>query len=300
MSAAPEEQWTVRKVMGWTTSHFEKQNVDAPRLTAEMLLAHLLHTDRVKLYSDIDRPLEKSELAAYRALIQRRIAGEPTQYLVGHKQFYNRRFAVDPRVLIPRPETELLVEAVLRELPKDARVIDLCTGSACIAATIALERPDATVFATDISEGACAVARENCQRLKANVQIVQSDLFATLDRPASASTSTRFDLIVSNPPYVKASAISSLQREVQREPRAALDGGADGLELIRRIATEALGRGGALALEIGDEQGDDVREILLRAGYLDVKIEKDLARLDRLAFGRAPHLRPSPTQGTGS
>ena len=159
------ELWTIRRVLDWTRSHFEKQDVDAPRLTAELLLAHVLELDRVRLYTDIDRPLSKDELAGFRALIQRRSSGEPTQYLTGVKEFYGRKFAVDPRVLIPRPETELLVEAVLRELPKDARVIDLCTGSGCIAATLALERPDATVFAADISADACAVAKANCEKL---------------------------------------------------------------------------------------------------------------------------------------
>jgi release factor glutamine methyltransferase len=242
------------------------------------LLAHVLELDRVRLYTDIDRPLSKDELAGFRALIQRRTAGEPTQYLTGQKHFYGRTFRVDERVLIPRPETELLVEAVLRQLPEKARVIDLCTGSGCIAATVALEKPDAAVIATDLSADACAVARENCERLKANVQVVQGDLFAGVEG--------RFDVVISNPPYVKASALGSLQREVQREPKAALDGGPDGLDLIRRIAAEAKERGGLLALEIGDDQGEPVKDILMRAGYRDVTIEKDLARLDRLAFGR--------------
>lgn len=280
------ESWTIRKVLDWTRGHFEKHDVDAPRLTAELLLAHLLKVERVKLYMDLERPLSKDELAAYRALIQRRLTGEPTQYLVGAKEFYGRRFEVDARVLIPRSETELLVEAVLRAVPKDApaRVLDLCTGSGCIAISIAAERPQASVWATDLMPGALEVAKGNATRLGVDgrVSFFPGDLFAAI--PADA----KFDLIVSNPPYVKRGDLPGLQKEVQKEPREALDGGEDGLDLIRRIAEDALPRlkaGGLLALEIGDEQGAALKELLVRAGYHDVRIEKDLARHDRLAFG---------------
>jgi release factor glutamine methyltransferase len=287
MTAAAEERWTVRKVMTWTTAHFEKQKVDAPRLTAEMLLSHLLSVDRVKLYVDLDRPLEKTELAAYRALIQRRIAGEPTQYLVGYKQFYNRRIAVDSRVLIPRPETELLIEAVLRGIPADAtaQVLDLCTGSGCIAVTIAAERKGVTVTAVDVSPGACEVAKANAEKLGVGerVKVLQGDLFAPL--PPGET----FSVITANAPYVKSGELAGLQKEVQKEPMLALDGGPEGLDVIARIADGAktwLADGGLLALEIGDAQGPQVKDILVRAGYRDVVIERDLARLDRLAFAR--------------
>lgn len=279
-----DETWTVRKVLGWTSQHFEKSNVDAPRLTAELLLAHSLKLDRIKLYTDLDRPLTKDELAGYRGLIQRRIAGEPTQYLTGLKDFYGRKFQVDARVLIPRPETELLVEAIVRLKP--ARVLDLCTGSGCIAVTIALELPEASVWATDISGGACAVAKANAEALGAGsrVTVLEGDLFKAVPE------GPKFDVIVSNPPYVKAGELATLQREVQREPKLALDGGADGLDFVRRIADGAkayMKAGGSLALEIGDGQGDAVKDILTRAGYHEVRIEKDLARLDRLAFARS-------------
>lgn len=289
MSAPSPESWTIRKVLDWTRAHFEKHDIDAPRLTAELLLANLLKVERVKLYMDLERPLSKDELAAYRALIQRRLTGEPTQYLVGSKEFYGRRFEVDARVLIPRSETELLVEAVLRVVPKDApaRVLDLCTGSGCIAISIAAERPQASVWATDLMAGALEVAKGNAARLGVDgrVSFFQGDLFAAI--PADA----KFDVIVSNPPYVKRGELPGLQKEVQKEPREALDGGEDGLELIRRIADAALPRlkaGGLLALEIGDEQGAALQELLVRAGYHDVRIEKDLARHDRLAFGSKP------------
>jgi len=284
-----EESWTIRKVLTWTTQRFEKVDLDAPRLTAEILLAHTLKLDRVKLFMELDRPLQKDELAEFRSLIQRRLQFEPTQYLTGFKDFYNRRFRVDPRVLIPRPETELLVEAVLQLLPKDApsRVLDLCTGSGCIAVTIAAERPQASVWATDLSKGACEVAAANAEQhqVASRVSVLQGDLFAAI--PAGA----RFDVVVSNPPYVKRGDLPGLQQEVRKEPPQALDGGEDGLDFVRRIAEgshAALKRGGWLALEIGDEQGDAVKQVLTRAGYHAVRVEKDLARLDRLAFAQEP------------
>lgn len=287
MSGQPagEEPWTIRRVLGWTTQHFEKRQIDAPRLTAELLLAHILSLSRVRLYIDLDRPLNREELARVRALIERRLQREPTQYLIGEKEFYGRRFAVDPRVLIPRPETELLVERVLARIPAGAmpRLLDVCTGSGCIAATFALERPDAEVHATELSLDALAVARANAQRLEAKVQFVESDLLGALP------VDLRFDVVVSNPPYVARAELAGLMPEVQREPRLALDGGGDGLEVIRRLITEARPRlfpGGLLAMEIGETQGDAVRHLLSEAGYQEVAIEKDLERRDRLAFGR--------------
>lgn len=283
------EEWTVRKVLDWTRGHFEKQDIDAPRLTAELLLAHLLKVNRVKLYVDLDRPLQKDELAQYKALIQRRLAHEPTQYLMGVREFYGRPFTVDARVLIPRNETELLVEAVLRALPKDAptRVLDVCTGSGCIALSIAAERPQASVWATDLMPAALEVAKVNAEALGlgARVSFMQGDLFAAV--PVGPT----FDVIVSNPPYVKTSELATLQKEVQREPRSALDGGDDGLDFIRRIAAEVLPRlkpGGLLALEIGEDQGPATAELLTRAGCHDVRVEPDLERRDRMVFGRAP------------
>lgn len=283
------ETWTIRRVLDWTRGHFEKQDIDDPRLTSEILLSHVLSTPRVKLYMDLDRPLTKDELATFRGLIQRRLGGEPTQYLVGFKEFYGRRFSVDARVLIPRSETELLVEAALRQVKKDqpARVLDVCTGSGCIAVSIAAERPQASVWAIDLMPGALAVAKKNAEahQVDGRVSFFQGDLLAPL--PPGAT----FDVIVSNPPYVKTGDLATLQREVRQEPREALDGGADGVQLIARLVSDALPRlkpGGLLAMEIGEDEGAAVRELLTRAGYQDVKIEKDLARHERLALGRAP------------
>lgn len=289
MSDGASENWTVRKVLAWTSEHFEKQGVDSPRLTAEVLLAHALRLDRVGLYLDLERPLEKAERVEYRSLVQRRSTGDPTQYLTGKREFYGRSFQVDPRVMIPRPETELLVERILREIPPErpCRLLDLCTGSGCIAISIAAERACASVCATDVSAGACEVARLNAESLQvgSRVTVLEGSLFQPL--PAGAS----FDLIVSNPPYVRSAEIEQLSPEVRREPRPALDGGLDGLALLGPIIAEApswLKPEGLLAMEIGDCQGDQVLSLLRGAGYLEAQIEKDLARQDRFALGRRP------------
>jgi len=296
-----EQPWTVRRVLGWTTQHFEKLGLDSPRLTAELLLAHVLHTSRVRLYTDLDRPLEAGELAAYRGLIARRAAGEPTSYLTGTREFYGRTFAVDPRVLVPRPETELLVEAVLQAVPRDAeiRVLDLCTGSGCVGITLALERPRARVLATHTSPGAVEGARANAAALG------PADRFEARlgDLLAPVEGEPPFDVVVANPPYVPTGELPTLSPEVRREPPLALDGGADGLDVVRRIAEEAPRRlvpGGLLALEIGDGQGPAVHSLLEAAGYGSVRIERDLARHDRLALGTHPRGPATTHPGDGA
>jgi release factor glutamine methyltransferase len=245
--------------------------------------------DRVRLYTDLDRPLEKRELSAYRALIERRVAGEPVQYLTGKRDFYGRSFQVDARVLIPRPETELLVEAVLRALPTGGvpRLLDLATGSGCIAVTLSAERPEATVVATDIDSGACTVARANALAagVGSRVDVRQGDLFTPV------ATETPFDAVVSNPPYVRSGDLAGLQAEVRREPRLALDGGPEGLTVLSRVVEGAFAHllpGGLLALEIGEEQGAAVQDLLQARGYERVHIEPDLERRDRMAFGTRP------------
>ena len=284
-----EQPWTVRRVLGWTSQHFEKLGLDSPRLTAELLLAHTLRTSRVRLFTDLDRPLEAAELAAYRALIARRAAGEPTQYLTGTREFHGRPFAVDARVLIPRPETELLVDAVLRALPpgRELRLLDLCAGSGCVGVTLVLERPAARVVATEVSPEAAEVARANAAALGVadRFEVRVGDLFGPVEAEPP------FDAIVANPPYVARGELPTLSAEVRREPALALDGGEDGLDVVRRIVAGAprwLVPGGLLAMEIGDRQGPAVRSLLEGAGYGSVRIERDLARHDRLALGTHP------------
>jgi release factor glutamine methyltransferase len=171
------EAWTPLRLIAWTQEFFARSAVDAPRLTAEVLLAHALGCDRVRLYLDFDKPLAAAELSRFRELVKRRAGGEPTAYLVGAREFYGRRFAVDPRVLVPRPETELVVEAALAALPDGGSALDLCTGSGCVGVTLALERPSARVVAVDVSAGALAVARANAEALGARVELLEGDLY---------------------------------------------------------------------------------------------------------------------------
>jgi release factor glutamine methyltransferase len=282
------DTWTIKRLLDWTRVHFEKADIDAPRLTAEKLLGHVLNVKRVNLYMDLDRPLSKEELATYKALIQRRLKFEPTQYLVQRAEFFGRAFYVDERVLIPRPETELLVEAALEVIPEDIpkRILELCTGTGCIALSIALERPKTSIWATDVSKEALDVASKNAEILQSDSRVAffRGDLFLAIDQQAT------FDVIVSNPPYIKSGDLSGLQAEVKKEPTLALDGGASGLVLLAKIVAQGLKflkPGGRLALEHGDEQGDAVKEFMVRAGYLNVETRKDLARLPRLTLGNA-------------
>src|SRR5512138_1387378 len=280
------EPWTPLKLLNWTQGYFAQKGVDAPRLTAELLLSHVLGCDRVRLYLDFDKPLGDPELAAFRELVRRRGEREPTAYLVGKRDFAGHTFQVDPRVLVPRPETELVVEAALAALapaPGGGRLLDLCTGSGAIAISLGLARPGAQVTATDLSEDALAVARENASRLgAAGVTFLAGDLYAPLAPP---TPETRFDVIVSNPPYVPRGELDTLSPEVRREPRLALDGGDDGLAISRRIAAEApahLRPGGALVLEMHESHLDALPAICLECGFARAEPGRDLAGLPRL------------------
>jgi release factor glutamine methyltransferase len=272
------DTWTPLKLLAWSQAWFTKKGVDSPRLTGELLLAHALRCDRVRLYLDFDKPLGEPELAAFRELVKRRAEGEPTAYLVGKREFYGRPFRVSPAVLVPRPETELVVEAALAALPEGGAALDLCTGSGAIALSLALEKPGARVVATDLSPAALAVARENAAALGAAVELLAGDLFAPV--PADA----RFDVIVSNPPYVPSGELPGLSREVRREPSLALDGGPDGLALLRRIVAEAPGRlspGGTLVLEMHESHAAPLPALCLAAGFASAVARKDLAGLWR-------------------
>jgi release factor glutamine methyltransferase len=277
------EPWTPLKLLGWTQGFFAQRQVDAPRLTAELLLARALGCDRVRLYLDFDKPLGEPELARFRDLVRRRADGEPTAYLTGAREFFGRRFAVDPRVLVPRPETELLLEAALAALPEGGAALDLGTGSGVLAVSLKLERPSARVTAVDRSAAALEVARANAAALAAEVAFLEGDLFGPL--PPGA----RFDLVVSNPPYVPAAELDRLQREVQREPRLALDGGPDGLAVLRRIVAGAprwLGPGGALLLEMHESHLEALPALCRQAGFAQVEARRDLAGLPRLTVAR--------------
>lgn len=289
MKVAVTEVWTIQRLLLWTSDFFERRGIDSPRLTAELLLAHVLGVDRVRLYVEFDRPLDEAERAGFRELVRRRAEREPTYYLTGTRLFFGRPFHVDQRVLIPRPETEHLVDAALAHLVEGqggGDVLDLCTGSGCVGLTILAERPRARLCATDLSPEALAVARRNARALgvEERVDFLEGDLFA----PVSGR---RFDLVVANPPYVPRAEIAGLAPEVRREPAIALDGGEDGLDLLRVIVARApqfLNPGGALCLEIGEGQGAALIGAMSDAGFEAPWVERDLAGLDRVARGRLP------------
>ena len=259
--------------------------MDAPRLTAEILLAHALGCDRVRLYLDFEKPLGEGELSAFRELVRRRAAGEPTAYLTGRKDFFGRTFRVDRRALVPRPETELVVEAALAALPRDGTLIDLCTGSGCIAVTVALERTGARVLATDLSAEALALARENADALGASVELLPGDLYASLPQDLCC------DVVTANPPYVPSGQVAQLGRELSHEPRLAIDGGEDGLEVARRVVAGAprhLRPGGTLVVEMHESHRESLPRLCREAGFEAVEPRRDLGGLWRYVVARRP------------
>lgn len=294
MQAEPQKTWTIGSLVKWATDDFRARGIENPRLDAEVLVAFALGIDRTRVIIESLRPLEAGELALLRDLVKRRRSREPIAYLRGEREFYGRTFRVDARVLVPRPDTEALVDVALARsahVSLSMRLCDLCTGSGCVAVTMARQRPTSKVLATDISADALAVARDNAYRLGAyNVAFVQSDLFEAV--PAGA----RFDVITANPPYIPTGDIEGLMPDVRDfEPRAALDGGADGLDLVRRIVDAApafLAPGGVLALEIGAGEADATRALFEARGYGEVGVERDYGRIERVVSG----LRPAPAR----
>jgi release factor glutamine methyltransferase len=281
---------TVRTALDQGHQLLEDAGVAAPRLTAEILLMHAIALD-----SSLDRPCDRAWLYAhgddelrelwwihYGRYLSERMQGRPTQYITGRQEFYGREFHVTPEVLIPRPETEHVVEAALPRITGAAQILDIGTGSGAIAITLALETK-AHVTATDLSLAALGIAKENARRLSANVSLIACDL-------GSAFADETFDIVVSNPPYVPARDRHNIQREVREfEPGIALYGGEDGLDVYRRLIPEAarlLKSGGWLIMELGYTGLDPVREML--AGWRNVDVVCDLAGLPRVIVARKP------------
>jgi release factor glutamine methyltransferase len=289
------EPWTIKRVLAWAAEDLRERGGETPRLDAELLLAQVLGTSRIQVLTDPDRPLGKEELAAYRELHKRRRHGEPVAYLLGVREFYGRSFRVDKRVLVPRPDTETLVDVALErttERSLDARVLDLCTGSGCVAITLACERPTWSVLGTDVSEGALAVARDNAARLGAapRAYFLHSNLFdAVVLSPEPGDEDTparRFDLITANPPYIAEGERDELPLTVRGfEPHLALFAGKDGLDLIRVIVDRApdfLAPEGVLALEVGAGQAPRVAELFAARGFTGVDVRKDYGGIERV------------------
>jgi release factor glutamine methyltransferase len=267
----PEPPWTLLKLLKWTTEYFKSRDIEDPRASAEILLAHAFHLGRIDLYLRYDQPMSAEELQRFKPLVKRRVQREPVAYIVGEKEFWSLSFAVSPDVLIPRPETESLVEAALALIPSDGsgerRIFEPGTGSGAVIIALAKERPGSLFFASDRSLRALSLARQNAGRhgLVPSIRFFAGDWFDACRRNREG-----FDLIVSNPPYIPSGVIPGLQPEVSRfEPRISLDGGTDGLRAIRHLIQEAplhLKPGGGLLLEIGHDQKTPIAEIADRCG----------------------------------
>ncbi len=290
--------WTVKRLLEWSHTYFGDKGIDSPKTTAELLLADVLSCKRLDLYYRYEQPLLPDELARYKDVVKRRVKHEPTQYILGEWEFWSLPLQVDQRVLIPRPETEVLVEEVLKavqegDVPAHGSFLDLCTGSGAIACALATECPEASLHATDLSTDALEVAQINVTQLKLEERITlyQGDLFEPLPEQ-------RYDVIASNPPYVTCAELAELQPEVrQYEPHLALDGGEDGLDLIRRLLIDLptrLAPGGVLAIEIGAKQGPAVRALAEQTNlFASIEVLKDFSRRDRILFAHGHPLKNS-------
>jgi release factor glutamine methyltransferase len=276
---------TVLEVLQSTTEYFQKRGVESPRLNAEHLLAHVLKRKRIELYLEFERELAEDELAPLREFVRRRGQGEPLQHLLGTVEFAGQVFLCDKRALVPRPETEELVEKIAdRRLQiGDCRILDVGTGSGVIALSLAAKFPQASVTATDVSEDALALARENAERLglTSRIEFRHGDLLTCVDHA--------YDLIVANLPYVPTADRATLSREVRNDPEIALFGGERGDEIVRKLIEAApshLAPGGLLALEVGIGQADDLAAFMARKNYHDIETHRDYAGVIRFLFGR--------------
>lgn len=286
MSGERRGKWSILEILDWTRGHFESKGIDNARLDAEILLAHVLKLQRVMLYAKFDQPLEGPELESMRNLVARRARGEPVAYLIGRREFWSLDLEVTPDTLVPRPDTETLVEVAL-DHQRDAKVVvDVGTGSGAVALALASELKEAKVYATEISEAAYEIAQKNCDALglSERVTILQGSLLEPLPADVQA------DLLVANLPYIPSADMQTLMRDVRDfEPHLALDGGPDGLDLIRELLTQAgprLAPGAFIALEAGADQVPGLPALLGEAGFSECDFKRDAAGLPRVAFGR--------------
>lgn len=277
------ETWTLLKLLRWTTDYFADKGIDNPRLNAELLLAHVLQLDRVGLYLNFERPLISAELDAIRPLVKRRGQREPLQYLIGHTEFWSLQFEVTPAVLIPRADTEILVEEALKRAEATGELLDVGTGSGAIAISLASELADWKATGLDISSDALEVASRNAEKngVDGKVRFLHGDL---AELPPQ-----QYDLIVSNPPYIAQAEWDELMPEVRCfEPQQALLADNDGLYCYQKLAAQAPSRlksGGWLLVEIGWQQAAAVRQLLLEAGLQDVFVRDDYSGQPRVVGG---------------
>ncbi len=286
MSAAGQDDvWTIDRILRWTQNYFSEKSIDTPRLDAEILLSHILKVSRVHLYTHFDQPLRQEERAAMREFVQRRAAREPVAYILGEKEFYGHTLKVSPHVLVPRPETEHLVDAVrawLLEQPiKEPRILDIGTGSGCIAISLAKNIPNAEIWALDVSQSAIEIARINAKQNKVNINFLNLDILKIKELPHY------FDLIVSNPPYVKQQEKEVMHGNVlQHEPDQALYV-SDTIPLvfydkITDLAKNHLTKNGKLYFEINQYLGKETLELIQSKGFKNVLLKKDFLSNDRM------------------
>ncbi len=289
VSNTTPDPWTVRRILDWTTAHLTKHGSDSPRLDTEVLLAYARKCERIRLYTNYEDIVTEEERTLMRELVQRRARSEPVAYLVGNREFFGLDFFVDHNVLVPRPDTETLVMELVDRAHKTSAptILDLCTGSGCVAIAAASHCAQARFLATDISEEALKIAEKNAavNGVTDKIQFLQSDCFDQI------SDDSLFDIIVSNPPYISDSEIELLEAEVrQHEPRLALAGGVDGLDFYRRIIQEAhqyLKAEGKLMLEFSPEQESSLKTLFEESGkFTGVKVKNDLAGRARVIIGK--------------
>jgi release factor glutamine methyltransferase len=276
---------TVLEILDGGTRYLEKRGIEDARRNMQMLVAHQLACTRMELYLRFDQPIDEADLMPLRDALKKRGEGFPLQHLLGSVWFHRNEFNTDARALIPRPETEELVEILLKlPLPETARVLDLGCGSGVLGLSLAAAHPGWHVTLADISPDALALTQENATKLElTNVSFVESDLFSALDGP--------FDLIAANLPYVPETERSSLSKEVLHDPALALFGGPDGLDVIRRFAPgaiEKLGPGGWIGLEIGHEQASHVAGLLQDSGFTSIEVKPDLSGIARFPLAQKP------------
>ncbi|MBN1805567.1 MAG: peptide chain release factor N(5)-glutamine methyltransferase [Sedimentisphaerales bacterium] len=288
------QTWTIKKLLSWITEYLTEKGIESPRLSAELLLSHVVGLKRIELYTQFDEPVPSEQLEHLRNLVKRAGQNEPVAYLVGRTEFYSMEINVTPDCMIPRPETELLVERAIEFLRAHnigtRFVCDLCTGSGCIAVAVAKNFPDVRIIATDICDAALAVAAENVKKhqLDEKITLLCGDLF---DPIISGLDVNEFDLIVCNPPYVSTTEYETLDKNVKDyEPKKALFAGVDGLDVYYHVIKDSgkfLKNDGALMLEIGYAQGRAVKELLEQTGeFAEIKIEKDFHNNDRIVTAK--------------
>ena len=280
-----KDVWTISSLLNWTVNYFKSKNIQSARLDAEVLLSHVLRQERIYLYVHFDEPMEQNELSKFREYVKKRAQHVPIAYIIGEREFMGLPFKVTKDTLIPRPDTEILVENVLNNVDKDKEIeiVDIGTGSGAIILSLLVNLPKAQGKTVDISSKAIEVAKENAVNLQVNdrCEFFVGDLFAPLN-------DNKFDVIVSNPPYIPQKDIATLEDDVKEyEPVSALTDGGDGLSYYRRLLSEGkayIKENGFIALEIGIYQSEDVKQIAMDNGWKNIKIIKDYAGIDRVVL----------------